>query len=83
MANASAFLTMHTEELRRLQAAPEVDGVVLDFPIYFDLNGDTWAAFAPIPANLVKLAGELGLGFEVSFYPSSETDEDDTCPTEH
>lgn len=62
---AIAFLRANATEIARARAFPGVDDLTLDFASAFR---DVAAQFARFPAELVKLAGELGIALEVSIY---------------
>jgi hypothetical protein len=68
----SAFLEAHKEELARLRDFPGVEGVVLDFGI---ARRDVAVQCNELSPKLIRLAGELGLGIELSLYPASEEKE--------
>ena len=65
---AIAFLSANRKELRRLMRFPGVEGACLDFGIE---RLDVAAQFDRLPPELVRLAGELGLGIEISHYAVS------------
>ena len=65
--DAISFLTVHRDELLRLRSFPGVDGLLLDFPVY---RRDVFVQSQSFPSELVALAGELGLGLELSIYVS-------------
>jgi hypothetical protein len=67
---ATEFLRAHTEQLRRLRDFPGVEGVTLDFGV---ARRDVPVQCDHLPAELVRLAGALGLGIELSQYPAQET----------
>ena len=62
------FLRDEAEQIRRLVAWPGVDGGTLDFGIE---RRDVLVQCDCLPPELVRLAGELGLGIELSQYPAS------------
>lgn len=68
VADAVAFLTDHRAELVRLRAAAGVEGVELDFGL---ARASTFTQSVTFPAELVRLAGELGVALRVSLYPMS------------
>ena len=68
--DAIAFLRKHRRALAKLRSNPKVEDARLDFPL--DLRIDrknVYAQFNYFPAELVSLAGALGLGLELSLYP--------------
>jgi hypothetical protein len=60
------FLRANAAEVRRLRDFPGVEGVVLDFGI---ARRDVVVQCDRFPAELVQLAGALGLEIELSQYP--------------
>ncbi len=70
---AIAFLRTEAEQVRRLVAWPGVEGVTLDFGIAWR---DVAAQSDHLPAELVRLAGALGLSLEVSHYRVSSESQD-------
>jgi hypothetical protein len=69
VAGAIAFLQDHGPEIARLVAHPGVESVCLDFSVMWRAN--MAAQFSHLPAELVALAGNLGLSLEVSHYAAS------------
>ena len=70
VADAIAFLRKHRRSLAKLSSMPDVEDITLDFPL--DLRIDrknVFTQFDHFPAELVSLAGALGLGLELSIYP--------------
>jgi len=68
--DALRFLEHFRDELRAIVATPGVECVWLDFP--FAVRATEHAPFLQsvfLPPNLLALAGELGVGIEVSVYP--------------
>jgi hypothetical protein len=71
VADAIRFLEQHENALTKLRSAPGVDDMRLDFPV--DLRIDrvkVMAQFDCFPPELVSRAGALGLGLEISIYPT-------------
>jgi hypothetical protein len=66
---ATAFLQAHKEELARLRGFPGVEAMTLDFGI---ARRDVIVQSDFFPPSLIRLAGELGLGIELSQYPVDE-----------
>jgi hypothetical protein len=64
-ADATQFLSAHADEVRRLRNFPGVEGVTLDFGIW---RRDVWVQCDHFPAELVRLAGALGVGLELTVY---------------
>jgi hypothetical protein len=67
---AILFLKVNGEEVRRLCEFPGVEGVTLDFGI---ARRDTYTQSDRLPAELVSLAGSMGLAIELSQYPVDES----------
>ena len=71
VADACAFLDEHAAELRELRALETVEDMRLDFPLSLRIGHDGAAAqFDYFPPELVTRAGALGLGIEISLYPT-------------
>lgn len=71
--DAIAFLTKHHADLVRLRDLPEVEDMRIDFGYYLRLmDGQFLFQFEFLPAELVRLGGELGIGFELSMYSVAE-----------
>lgn len=66
VAEATAFLEAETEEIQRLAMFPGVEGVTLDFGIECR---DVAVQCDLLPADLIRVAGSLGLSIMVSRYP--------------
>ena len=71
MRDACDFLERHTEGLRKLRATGVVQDMRLDFPVHLRIGEKVVAQFEFFPAELVEKAGALGLGLELSIYPSA------------
>jgi hypothetical protein len=71
VADVESFLREHESEVGRLREFPGVESVSLDFPISLDVNTEVVAQFHRFPESLVRSAGRLGLGLELSVYASS------------
>jgi hypothetical protein len=67
---AILFLKVNGEEVRRLCEFPGVEGVTLDFGV---ARRDTYTQSDRLPAELVSLAGSMGLAIELSHYPVDES----------
>lgn len=65
--DASRFLKRHQLEILRIISGGEVDDIRLDFP-YF--NRGQFCQCDYLPPKLLKRAGDLGIGIELSLYPS-------------
>jgi hypothetical protein len=64
-----AFLELHASEIRQLVAWPGVEGASLDFGIE---RRDVFVQCDYFSPDLVRIAGELGLGIELTQYPNGE-----------
>jgi hypothetical protein len=67
VAEATAFLRSEAEQVRRLCEWPGVEVVALDFGVE---QRDVAVQAILLPPELVRLAGSLGLGIELSRYPT-------------
>ncbi len=67
---ATEFLRANAAEIRRLCEFPGVEGVTLDFGI---ARRDVPLQCDHLQAELVRLAGSLGLAIELSQYPAEES----------
>jgi len=65
---AITFLKTNRREIRRIMKWPGVDEGELDFGIH---SRDVIIRCDYLPPELIKLAGSLGLGIEISQYPPS------------
>jgi hypothetical protein len=68
-----AFLTVNEQQIQALRLFPGVEDLTLDFWI---LRRDVYAQFDRLPPELVRLAGSLGLGIELSQYLLREDNDD-------
>jgi hypothetical protein len=75
-APAAAFLGAEFEQVRRPCEWPGVEGVTLDFGVE---RRDVAVQCDVLPAELVRVAGQLGLAIEFSQYPALVPDEDAEC----
>lgn len=66
VADAIAFLREHVTQLRRLAAFGGVDAATLDFAV--SIYEDTMVRSCSLSPELVRLAADVGLGLELSFY---------------
>jgi hypothetical protein len=74
--DAIAFLRRHYDDLARLADVPGVESMYLDFGYYQRLDGETVMAQCDyLPPELLRLAGELGIGIELSLYPKPRESE--------
>jgi hypothetical protein len=65
VAEATSFLQAHAEEIRRLASFPGVEGVELDFGIE---RRNVAVQNDRLPADLIRVAGSLGLSINMSQY---------------
>jgi CheY-like chemotaxis protein len=78
VADAIVFLTRHFDDLARLRDLPAVEEMWLDFGHYLRIDGvRVIGQFDRLPPELLRLAGELRIGIELSLYPKVE---DETPP---
>ena len=73
VAEATAFLRSEYEQVRRLLGFPGVEGVTLDFGVG---RRDVAMQSDTLDADLVRMAGSLGLSLEISRYWSISEDDD-------
>jgi len=67
--DAIQFLDQYAAQLRAIMSFPGVQGAVLDFGIAWR---DVMVQTDQLPADLLKRAGTLGIGIDLSHYPVSE-----------
>lgn len=70
VADVTAFLREHSAQLRCLAAFDGVDSATLDFAV--SIHEDTMVRSCALSPELVRLAADLGLGLEVTFYACSD-----------
>ncbi len=70
VSDACTFLDRHVDAIRGLKAGGAVEDMRLDFPVDLRIGKNVLAQFEFFPPELVQKAGELGLGLEISIYPS-------------
>jgi hypothetical protein len=73
--DANAFLRMHERNLRNLLSSHEIADIRLDFPYSCRLGENTFMQCDYLPPELLKLAGDLGIGIELSHYPPTDEEE--------
>lgn len=71
-----AFLKRNQKELKKLTTFPGVEAAI-DFGF---TKRDVIIQFDRFPAELIRLAGALGLAIEISLYPPSENPPDSSKP---
>ena len=83
ISDACVFLERHADELRALSLLEAVEDVTIDFPISLRVGTNSVVAqFDYFPPALLKAAGNLGIGLELSTYLcSAEDDEDEREPS--
>jgi hypothetical protein len=71
-----AFLKANKEKLQHIVTTKEVDHATLDFGIELRIDYDRVVyQFDRFPAELLRLAGGLGIDLEISLYPASSEEE--------
>ena len=68
-----AFLRRERPELERLCAFPGLDECVLDFAV--DFVEEAFMLSLPLPADLVRAAGQLGIALEITLFRTNEAGE--------
>jgi hypothetical protein len=70
VSDAIRFLRRHRKALKRLQSGFRVLHATLDFPYFLRIGkNDVVIQSDFLPAALISLAGELGIGIEMTLYP--------------
>lgn len=67
--DAIVFLRRHKSELQNLQKYNGVDRVFLDFALVQE-NASVFST--SLPAELLSLAGEIGIDIELTYFPPSD-----------
>jgi hypothetical protein len=68
--DAIAFLKRHHRDLARLKSIPEIESMTLDIGHYLRIDGEACMVQCDsLPPELLRLAGDLGIGIELSLYP--------------
>jgi hypothetical protein len=62
----TAFLLAESDEIHRLRTFPGLEDLILDFGIE---RRDVAVQSDHLPADLIRAAGALGLGIDLSQYP--------------
>jgi hypothetical protein len=79
--DAVAFLRTHHGDLVRLASFPAVEDRRLNFGHRLRLDGVSVTAQCDyLPPDLLRLAGELGIGIELSLYPEATASEREEYP---
>jgi hypothetical protein len=68
--DAVSFLEQHRRAIRALRRREGVEGATLDFGV--ERRAEAVVQVQLFPENLVRLAGQLGLALELSFYPDRD-----------
>jgi hypothetical protein len=69
------FLKNHILELKQLIESYSIDDIRLDFPVECRLvRNELFTQCDYLPPELIKLAGQVGIGIEISQYWPSEDD---------
>lgn len=76
--DANAFLHKYESELRSLISTCPVDDIRLDFPYSCRIHGNIIVQCDYMPPEFLRLAGDLGIGVELSHYPNTEDGEEGT-----
>jgi hypothetical protein len=71
--DAIAFLQRHYDDLARLKGDPAVESMDIDFGYNLRIDGEEVVVqYDYLPPELLRLAGELGLGIKLSLWPRPE-----------
>lgn len=73
VADAIAFLKTYRQELERLRSYPGVEGASLDFAL---TKRDVFCQYDTLPAELLHLAGGVGLDIVLSKFAPGENEEE-------
>jgi len=68
--DAVSFLARHRRAVRALRRRKGVESATLDFGV--ERRPEAAVQVHVFPVDLVRVAGELGLALELSFYPASD-----------
>lgn len=72
------FLRSNKEKLQYISTTKEVDFATLDFAIEIRIDLERVVyQFEHFPSELLKLAGNLGIGLDISLYPPPSEDEEE------
>ena len=70
IADAIRFLQQYKSDLKQLRDEYKVRDLTLDFPYYLRIGRNNVVMQRDfLPPKLIGLAGELGIGIELSLYP--------------
>ena len=81
IADALLFIQRHEAELRELRAEYKIDDLRLDFPHWLRIGEATITQSDYLPPSLLSIAGDLGIGIELSLYTRSEDEPKPLGPT--
>lgn len=70
--DALAYLKKHYSDLKRLIQTHTIDDIRFDLPYWSRLESGVIVQCDFLPPEFLKLAGELGIGIELSLYPRAE-----------
>ncbi len=70
--DAHKFLREYEESIRELRDTHDVDELRFDFPYSCRLDAQIVVQCDYLPPELLRLAGELGVGIEMSLYPKMD-----------
>ena len=70
--DAFLFLQKYEDQLKNLRRTHEVDDIRLDFPYHCRLGNGIMVQCDYLSPQFLKLAGELGIGIELSQYPACQ-----------
>lgn len=71
-----SFLEVYTPYLQSLKTTHSIDSWRFDMPYECRLDTDCYAQFEYLPPKLIRLAGTLDIGIELSLYwPSADEEE--------
>ncbi len=67
--DAILFLNKHRDPLQVMLSDPSVEDARLDFGYYLRIGGSCFGQCDYLPPELLRLAGDLNVGIELSLYP--------------
>jgi hypothetical protein len=78
--NAVRFLKRYRKDLFQLRGKLRACDMTLDFSNKLRIGSKIAAQFDRLPPKLIAMAGELGIGIQLSLYPVSEGDRGNLVP---
>ena len=69
--DAIAFLSSNFDALRSVLSNSDVEDAWLDFGYFLRIGNGTFAQCDYLPPELLRLAGQLNIGIELTLYPAS------------